>query len=540
MSTRPTRTRHVVLAIAAATAAAFATAAAQAPREGTRDTLVVGVRYPVGPLDPAVTLGVEQTIILPPVYETLVKAEYDAATGRQRYVPGLARSWFVSADGRQWTFHLERNHRFSDGAAVTAEAVRFTLERAVALKRGPSSALREFLDRVEVIDPHTLRLYLRAPSQLVLPTLADRVGYIVNPAVAARAVGGDHGSAWLAERTAGSGPYHLVRYRPRDHHVLAANPHYHGDPGSIRRVIYREVRDPSIRGLMLERGEIDIALFLLVESLPRFRTDPRFVVQSSPAMVFKNLALNVERGVFSQPDARRAVAHAIDYDAFVRVVLSGQARRFRGPLPPGLPGATATQFPYEYDPGRARALLARTRGALDRPIDFVYGAVSPLAETAATFLKSSLEAVGLRVRLQALSIPALLDRVDRGNYDAVYMGWVSSFADPAAILNFWFDSSRIGSAGNYARYRDPRVDALLADSLAELDRGARERLVSEVVALVSEDVPYVYLSQDNVWTVAGAHVRGYVLNPLNLGDFGLLGLTVDASADAATRGSTRD
>lgn len=506
-----------------------------------RDTLVIGVRYPIGPLDPAVTIGIEQTLILPPVYENLVRADYDQESGRLRLVPGLATSWFVADDGRQWTFHLERGHRFSDGSPVTAEAVRFSLERAVALNRGPASALRTILDRLEVIDPSTIRLHLRAPSQLLLPTLADRVGYVINPAILAHEVGGDHGSAWLAEHTAGSGPYQLVRHRPRDHHVLAANPHYHGDPGRIHRVIYREVRDPSIRGLMLEKGEIDIALFLLVESLLRFESNPRFVVQSSPSAVFKNLALNTEKGLFASPDARRAVAHAIDYDAFVEVLLSGQARRFRGPLPPGSPGADPSRYPFEYDPGSGRALLAKAAAGRPAPIDLVYAGISAGSDSAATFLKSSLEAIGLPVQLQRLSIPAMIDRVDRGNYDAVYMGWVAPNADPSSILNFWFDSARVGSAGNYARYRNPQVDELLAASLAELDRDVRARLLGQIVAAVNQDVPYIYLSQDNVWTVARSEVHGYVLNPFNLGDFGLLDLRIEepdpGSATAPGTGS---
>lgn len=488
------------------------------------DTLVVGLRYPVGPLDPATTLGIEQTLILAPVYENLVRADYDDETGFVRYVPGLAKSWFVSEGGTRWTFQLETGHRFDDGSPVTAEAVKFSLDRALALRRGPSSALREFLKSVEVVDNHTVRLVLTESSHLVLPTLADRVGYIINPLIMENQVNNDFGSGWLAENTAGSGPYQLVRHRPRDHHVLAGNPYYHDEPGSIRRVIYKEIRDPSIRGLQLEKGEIDIALFLLVESLPSFAENPAFTVHSRPSAVFKNLALNTETGVFSDINARKAVAHAIDYDAFVEVLLNGQARRLRGPLPPESLGADPDSYSFDFDPGKARALLSKANVDISKPVELVYAGLSSGSDTTATFLKASLEAIGLKVRLQRLSVPALIGRVDSGNYDMVYMGWVALHTDPSAILNFWFDSGRIGSAGNYSRYNNEYVDELLHRSLAELDVNKRRQLIREIVARVNKDVPYVYLSQDNVWTVSRSDLLGYKLNPFNLGDLNLLHL----------------
>ncbi|HEY0938543.1 MAG TPA: ABC transporter substrate-binding protein [Steroidobacter sp.] len=483
------------------------------------EVLTVGVAADLGHLDLARSMRMPPALILNATNQTLIDRSNDAQTRANVYSPELARSWSSDEEGRVWTFVLEPGHRFDDGSEVTAAAVEYTFARIFGLKRGTASSF-EFIQSVQALSRYEVRFTLTQPHPLFLPLVSDAAASIINPRVEAHAVEGDFASQWLGAHTAGSGPYRLSEYKPGTYYVLDRNPHHKGKAGDIRRVIIKVVRDEPVRRMQLVKGELDIALDLSLETIQALARNPDVQVQSGPSNAFMYLGLNTERGLMSDARVRRAVALSIDYEAILDGIFLGYAEEFRGPLPPGQPGAAPELYPVRFDPEAARRMIDELGIRRDRIVRMIYTPADPTFEPTALVIQASLQSIGLNVRLQQMSLTAMIDSLARGQYDIVMTGWVGESNDPAILINFWLDSSRIGSAGNAARYANPEVDRLLAQSIREVDPAERAATIRRLIAIANRDWPYIYLTQRHQWAASRTTLRGFSFNPNKSHDLG--------------------
>jgi len=477
---------------------------------------VVGLGSAPGPFDPAVSPGVEQLIVVRPCYQTLVGRRVDDQ-GVLHFVPDLASAWEASTDGLTWTFHLRDDSRFDDGGAVDAMAVRFSLERLMALGRGPASLVKSMLASVTVVDSRTVQWKLRRSAPLTLLAASEKGAAIVNPRIPGARDDGDWGSRWLSTRTAGSGPWRLQPVAAEGVWTLERNPHAPRGPdnGPMQRVQFREMRDATVRLLALQKGDIDLATAVAIQDLAAVQRDTGLKLLAGPVSAFSNLAMNTQAGPLRSRTLRQAVASAIDPTAIARYLREGRATPFRGPLPVGMPGAAPDSYTVVFDMTAARAAVAKA-GARGVRLDFIYPGLSQTSDTLAQYLQAALSEAGLAARLQRLSLPAFIDRVGRGTYDLALMGWVVDSPDPASIANVWFGADRIGAGGNYARFRDDEVQKLLEASLVSADPGQRARQIESAVRRANAALPYVYLFQTHNWLVHRVGLRGVEFDPWDL------------------------
>jgi peptide/nickel transport system substrate-binding protein len=479
------------------------------------DVLRVGLSTRPQPFDPATAVAVEQTAPIIPAYEELTTHSGG---------PALAQSWRSSPDGLVWTFKLASGHRFDDGRAVNAQAVKFSLDRLAALGRGPASDVLAIIARVDVVDPQTIRITLRHATPRLVYILSERGTAIINPSVASHAVNGDWGSSWLGANSAGSGAYRLRGGGDGGTYVLERNPYWNGPKPHFSQVIYKVIPDPTVRALAIRLDDIDIAVLMPAETLQRLSADPNLRVVARPALAFQALAFNMRASVFHDPRLRWAVAEAIDTEAIIRYLRGGRAARVRGPLPDGMPGADPGLYAVRYDKNAAAQLAARASNFGPRPILMVYPGVSPVTDTIAEYVQASLLPLGLKVRLERLSVAAYVDRLGRGAYDMALVGVVANSDDPTAILAGWFSPANIGSE-NAARYSNPAVTRLINAAQREMDPARRAAMDHQIIALADRDMPYVYLQQTEVANVVRRDIDGYQLDPVHALDLPLFAMS---------------
>lgn len=486
-----------------------------AETQSNGSTLVVGLGSKAGPFDLAVATGAEQTIPVRAAYETLIRRK-TAANGQDIYGPGLALSWHASSDALNWTFQLAKNRRFDDGSVFDAAAVKFTFDRLKAVGRATASQLNATIDRVIVLDSYSVVIKLREPQPLLLAMLSDRVAAIINPRIANRIPDDRWGSEWLATRTAGTGPFRLVAGRGRGIHTLERNPFWanamrtfpvHG----FERIMFREIPDPAVRRLALEKGEIDFAL-LPADHIAAIRRRPDIKIISGKILAFNNLALNVESPAFQSVAVRRAVRHAIDTRGIIKYIKGGVASEFSGPFPSGMAGAVAAEPAYDPETAvrEAKAALVRT----GVPVRLIYPGVAPETDTVAQYIQAALHPLGLAVRLERLSVAAYIDRMSRGNYDAVMMGFVAQYNDPAAIAPFWFGADQPGSA-NPARFHDTEVTRLLQAAASTNDPQQRAGTYRAIADRTNAAAPYIYLFQNHMSAALRHDLQGFTFDPLD-------------------------
>jgi peptide/nickel transport system substrate-binding protein len=405
---------------------------------GAKTVLVLGTDISdTNSLDPQRQFVYSAPITEHAVYETLITM----TPGEYKVVkPLLATKWETVENGAALVFHLRPNVKFVTGNPLTADDVKFTFERLKYLK-DDASALAENIARVDVIDPLTAKVVLVDKAQPLLPFLiAPNFGIVDSKVV--RAQGGlntpdadknDKATAFLDQRSVGTGPYTLTRWARSTEIELVRNPNYWRQPAGFERVLIRHIPDSATQVLQLRRGDIDAALNLTFDQLNSLRGTQGINVVKGQSLDFMYIAFT-SSAALSQPLsnklARQAVMHAIDYDGIIKGLIGGDAIRPASFIPVGLGGSTTDltrEIGYRQDLDKARALLAQAGYPNGFSFDLSYGSGADVGGVSYEVVAQKVQADLARVKIQANLKP-----MEQGNLRTAYRK-----GDLAATITFW-------------------------------------------------------------------------------------------------------
>jgi len=496
--------------------AAPKTEPAKTANETPADTLFVSISADQGTLDPAVTMDNSAWKITYHAYQRLV--EYDGASTEVK--PGLAKEWKVSPDGMQWTFTLQEGNKFADGTPVTAEAVKFSFDRILQIKKGPYDVY-SVIKEVKVDSPTSVTFVLAKNFPPFLSTLATNYGSIVNPKVKEKEQNGDLGQNYLANNTMGSGPFQLAEWKKGEYFKLTQNPNS-TVKSTFKEVYFKITPDATAQRLQLESGEIDIAEGIPTEQLGAIKELSNVEVLQQPSLFVDYVYINSSKGnpALQNPKVRQALSYAIDYKALTDSVQEGYATQMRGPIPKGLWGHDEAAFQYTQDVEKAKALLAEA-GVSNLSLTLLYSDARTWWETEALTLQAFLADIGVELKLNKIANATAREMIDKGEFDLALGVWSPDFGDPFMFMNYWFDSNNFGLAGNRAFYKNDKVDELVRKAATTNDQAEREKLYQEAQKIVIEEAPYIYLYQKDFLLPVSKRVKGFVYNPMLEGIYNL-------------------
>ena len=437
----------------------------------------------------------------------------------------LAESFEVSDDGLVYTFTLRDDINFHQGRRVTAEDVRWSLERAASRELASPTALAylgdiigvrerfyegaETITGIEVIDDRTIQFTIDQPkpyfiAKLTYPTafIVDRQQIEANP------------RGWT-RRPNGTGPYRLQEWRLGQRIVLQANSRYHLGAPLIEEVLYELAGGSTLT--RFENGELDVSL-IGVNDIDRAR-DPESdlgpLYQVFPQFTISYLALNTNVPPFDDVNVRRALGFSINRTLIAEVTFNNMLAPATGILMPELPGYTPGDKTFSFDPDEARRLLAASKygSAEDLPaivLTEVGGGAEGRIDTQA-FIQQWKEELGIDVRIEQTDFATILARQDEGSLQMFNAGWIMDYPDPEDILDLKFYS---GSALNDVNYSNADVDAILEEARIEQDPGRRLELYQQAEILIIEDAAWLplYFSQSHV--VIHEDVEGWFEPPM--------------------------
>jgi peptide/nickel transport system substrate-binding protein len=480
------------------------------------DTLIVGrASDPLG-LDPARVTDSESQETCEQIFEHLVRYRRNS----MEVEPALATDWQVSPDGRQWTFHLRQGVTFHDGSPFTADAVVFSLER----QRDPAhpdhradfvywDASFRNIQRVEKIDDYTVRIVIERPYAPFLANLAMVPVSILSPQ-AVRAAG-----AGYDRHPVGTGPFKFVEWIPGERVVLAANDRYWGGRPQLGFLVFRPIRDPRQRLQAMEGNAIDVAYGLAPHDLPFVRLHPDLVLHRIAGNNVAYLAMNTQKAPFRDVRVRRAVNHAINRLAMVKLINQGMAVPAKGPLPPTVWSYRDDLPEYPFDRALARSLLQEA-GVDPRLRPKLYTSADarpylPAPERVARIIAQSLREVGLEVEIVAQPLAKHQRSINNGEHDLCLHGWIGDNGDPDNFLYLLLDvdNTTPGLAHNVAFYRNLALHQFLIRARESGDRAERERLYGQAQRMVHEDAPWVPLWHADFTGVSHRDVVGLRLHP---------------------------
>jgi peptide/nickel transport system substrate-binding protein len=358
-------------------------------------TVVVQEVFSMTGGDPHTSIGAGSMNITNLIHESLVIKRPDG-----KLAPALAKSWQFSKDELSVKFTLNERAKFHDGTPVTANDVKFSIERAMKpeLKYVKAASMKQNMDRIEVTGDKQVTIYFKAPYPALLEWFAQHLSII--PKAYVEKVG----DAEFAKRPIGAGPFKWVDGQ-QDVFVdaEAVTDHYRKVP-SVKTVHFKFVQEAATIIAMLKAGEADIVQIPRA-NVPDVKKDPKLRIAwakyvYAPTLAFFDLAFPDTPTPFSNIKVRQAASYAINRKAICEKILNGTAEPWGDIFAPYHPGVDLNAKPDPYDPQKAKMLLKEAGYPNGFETTVTFGHIGDSAEAQA--IAADLARIGIRVTLVEL------------------------------------------------------------------------------------------------------------------------------------------
>jgi peptide/nickel transport system substrate-binding protein len=401
--------------------------------------------------------------------------------------PLLATSYRIVNDST-WEFDLRKGVKFHNGEDFDAQSVKFSLERMI----DPKNKLRQvqvgqYLDHVEIIDPYKVRLITKKPYPALDATLCT-VGAMLPPKYVQ-----EKGAAHIALNPVGTGPYKFVRWTKDDQIVLQANENYWRGAPRIKKAVFRPIPEATTRVAGLQTQELDLIVNIPPHLERLMNWKGRSFVSKVPSVRVIFLAFdNLKGGPAADLRFRQAVAQAIDLDTIIKKVLEGNAIRLGSPLTQYHFGYDPAIKPYDYNPEKAKKLLAEA--GYGQGVDFVVNSSNGRYlndKDIAEAVVGDLRKVGIRASVKLHEWGNYVTMTARQTAGPLFLlGWGNTSFDADGSLYVLLRTGQVLSS-----FTSSRVDSLLDQGQATMDQKKRQQIYSEAGKVLKEEAAWAFAYQ---------------------------------------------
>ncbi|AHG21681.1 ABC transporter substrate-binding protein [Chania multitudinisentens RB-25] len=459
------------------------------------DQLIVGMNMNnLLSLDPAAMTGNDAVSIIVNLYDSLVELD---PTNLSNVLPGAAKSWEISEDGKLITFHLQEGAKFHSGNPLTAEDFAWSMKRLLNLNMAQATTWKSYgftADNVEKMiratDPLTIEIELPKPTdpKLVIYSLATLgSGSILDRAtVMQHEKNGDWGNGWLTTNEAGSGPFKLDVWQAKDVLRMSRNDDYWRDDAKVKRVIFRHMTESQALRLMIEKGDIDIATGMSVPDINALKSDPQIVIDDVSKGTIYYVAMSLKEPHFANPKVREAVRSLIDYDGINKTIMPGYGLYHQRPIQKGM-SATLPDPGYKLDVARAKTLLAEA-GYPDGFTTTLRVLADPPFINIATSVQSTLAQAGINAKIMSGTGNQVYGAMRDRQFDML-VGRGGGGVDPhphSSLRSIAYnpDNSDAAKLTNFQGWRtsfyDQQLNELIDQALVEKDQEKQKQMYIEV------------------------------------------------------------
>ena len=420
-------------------------------------------------------------------------------------VPQLALGYETARDGLSVTIKLRPDVKFHDGAQFNAAAAKYSLDRHMTMAGSFRKPELAAVDRVEVVDPLTIKIVLKTPFAPLLAQLTDRSGMMVSPKAATEA--GDK----FGLHPVCAGPYKFVERVPQDRIVGEKFADYwNKDNVHINRVVYLPISDDTVRLANLKSGGLDLIERALATDIKDIRADPKLKLATALGLGYMGIDINIgnrertKNPLGKSAAVRQALDAAIDREALNQVV-------FNGEFVPGNQWVNPENFYYQQsfpvpkrDVGKAKALLKDAGVATPFDVDFmVPKGAEP--QSVAEVIQAMAAEIGINMKIRVTEFATSLKQAEAGEYDAYLLDW-SGRSDPDGNLYSFY---KCKAPLNYAGSCDADVDKLLDETRIPSDRAQRKAIYAKLTQLILDNKPILYLYHRRMLIAHTARLEGY-------------------------------
>ena len=460
-------------------------AALMAGAAAAKDDITVALQLEPPHLDPtSAAAGAIDSVLYSNVLEGLTRFMSDGSV-----VPGLAESWEISDDGLTYTFKLRDGVTFHDGTTMDAEDVKFTLDRIIAEdSANAQKALYSAISEVKVIDPTTVEVKLSEPNGNMIFNLAWGDAVIVAPESIEN----------IKQQPIGTGAFKFDSWTQGDQIKLSRNDAYWGDAPALASATFKFISDPTAAFAAVMAEDVDVfSGFPAPENLPQFEADPRFQVLVGSTEGETILSTNNKQPPFDNPKVREAMAHAIDRQAIIDGAMFGLGTPIATHFAPHNPAYVDLTAQSNYDPEKAKALLAEA-GFSDGFETTLHLPPPSYARRGGEIIAAQLAEVGIKAEITNVEWAQWLETVFKGKNFGLT---IVSHTEP-------MDIGIYANPDYYFQYDNKAFQDLIAKLNVTSDPAERNAMMAEAQQIIADDYVNGYLFQLAASTVAKAGIQG--------------------------------
>lgn len=466
---------------------------------GVKDTIIFAQGADVTSLDPHIGKETPAITVTDQIFDTLTMTDDD-----MKVQPGIAESWEQLSD-TSYKFKIREGIKFHNGETLTAEDVKFSLDRAIASSY--VSYIVNFISEVEVEDEYTVVVNTHEPYAPILMNLAHPSTAIVCKS----AVEADPEA--IKTSPIGCGPYKFVEWKQGDSVKLEAFEDYYLGAPVTKNVVMRVIPENAQRTIALETGEIDIAYGLSVNDIERVNEDEKLDVLTTKTSSVTYISFNTEREPFNDIRVRQAIAYAIDKQLLVDTLLYGQGAVANSVISEVVFGGVKDLEGLEYNPEKAKELLKEAGVKEDIEFTICVNDNQIRIETCQV-IQEFLNEVGIKLKIEVLEFGSLIEKTTNKQHDMAFFAWVTSTSDADYTYYPLFHSSMHGAPGNRSFYNNPEVDKLIEAGRTNSDYVEREKTYKEIAEVLADEVPSLPLYFQNMSVGINKKVEGFTINPI--------------------------
>jgi len=470
------------------------------------------------------------------LYNTLVEFKQ----GSTQIEPALAEKWTISKDGLSYIFNLRKGVKFhsSDIFKPTrdfnADDVIFSFNRQ-RLPDHPYSKISggtyEYFQGMEM--GKTIKDIKKKDDYTVEFVLTQRdAPFLANVAMDfASILSAEYADAMMKAKTAekvdtnpiGTGPFVMKSYQKDTLIRYTANEAYWKGKPKIENLVFAITPDPSVRSQKLKAGECHLIAEPAPQDIDAFKANAKVAVKEKEGLNVGYLAFNVEKGPFAKKEVREAINQALNRKAYLEAIYMNRAALAKNPIPPTIWSYNDAIKDFDYNPEKAKALLAKAgypngfeTEMWTLPVSRPY---NPGGKKMGEMMQADLAKIGVKVKLITYDWPTYLEKSKNGEHQMIQMGWTGDNGDPDNFFNVLLGCASVKAGSNLARWCHKPFNDLVQQAKQTADTGKRTDLYKKAQVIFKQEAPWVTLAHARVYRVMSANVVNYEIHPFGTEQF---------------------
>ena len=457
------------------------------------------------------------------VYEPLVRY-----TEGGKVVPHLAEKWQISDDGKDYTFFLRKDVKFSDGSVFNADDVVKNFNAVLANKKRHSwLELVNQIKEVSKVDEYTVKVSLHNPYYPMLQELS-----LIRP-IRFLGLGGfpdDGNTSEGIKAPIGTGPWVLTDYKKDEYAEFSRNENYWGEKPKIDKIHIAIIPDGESRVLAFEKQDIDLIFgsdSISLDSYKFLKESGKYETAISQPIYTRTVALNTNKGPTKDINVRKAIEHAFNKQVVINKIFYGTEKQADTLFPTNFPYSDVKLTPYVYDVNQANKLLDdagwvlpagkefREKDGMPLELELCFDSANNVHKAIAEVLQGDFRKIGMNVKLVGEESQLFGQRQTNGNFNMIFSDTFGTPYDPHSMIS----SMRVPSHADYQAQvglsMKKELDLKIEEALISTNEKTRQDLYNYILGTLHDQAVYLPISYATNLTVYHKNIKGVGFGQMN-------------------------